>query len=705
MGEAITFSRGIRRLPGIAGLLGVDAVRWHLWPFAAHAVPEDIVLGWGTKGNTWRARRFASRHGLRYLSLEDGFLRSVGLGVSGSPPYSLVVDDVGIYYDASRPSRLENLLNGQALPALPGGRAVAAGADALDAPDLLQRARRCMAQIVAARLSKYNSSPERQLPPCDRPRVLVVDQTAGDQSIAGGLAGPDTFVRMLEAARREHPHAEILIKTHPDVHSGHKRGHYGPADTDHRTWLLTEDINPIHLLEQVDRVYVVTSQLGFEALLAGRPVTCFGVPFYAGWGLTDDRLPVPRRTRPRSLEQLFAAAYLHYARYLDPDLGSPCELERVIEHLALQRAWFARNAGTWLGYGISWWKRWHVRRYLYSPWNRVRFCQRASAIPAGLDPAATRILVWGLRDTPELRARAAACGYPLWRMEDGFLRSIGLGTDLTTPLSQVVDSRGIYFDPGRPSDLEVLLANARFDEQDLARAKALRQRLLQTRLSKYNLGLPDQSLRHRAQPGQRVVLVPGQVEQDASIRLGCRDIASDAELLAAVRRARPEAYVLYKPHPDVVSGNRAAGSVPPSSADYDQLIEDVSLAACLDAADEVHTMTSLVGFEALLRGKAVVTYGLPFYAGWGLTEDRHALPRRNRRLTLDELVAGVLLHYPRYVNDAGGEFTSAEWTVERLARMAATARPRQNNILVRFLRIPRAFTSGVLRELRSKWQG
>jgi len=509
MGEAITFSRGIRRLPGLAGLLGVDGVRWALWPSATPASPGDLVLGWGTKENTRRARRFASRRGLPYLSLEDGFLRSVGLGVNGTPPYSLVIDDVGIYYDARRPSRLEHLLNGQALPALPGGNIIPAGPDVLDAPALLARARRCMAQIVAARLSKYNSCPERQLPPRDRPRVLVVDQTAGDQSIPGGLAGPDTFARMLDAARREHPDAEILIKTHPDVRSGHKRGHFGVADADHRTRLLTEDINPIHLLEQVDHVYVVTSQLGFEALLVGRPVTCFGVPFYAGWGLTDDRQPASRRTRPRTLEQLFAAAYLLYARYLDPDLGRPCELERVIEHLALQRAWFDRNSGNWLGYGISWWKRWHVRRYLYSPWNRVRFYQRAAAIPAGLDPADTRILVWGMRDTPELRARAAACGYPVWRMEDGFLRSVGLGTDLTTPLSQVIDSSGIYFDPGQPSDLETLLATAQFDEKDLARASALRQRLLDSRLSKYNLGQRDQPLQHQARPGQRIVLVPG----------------------------------------------------------------------------------------------------------------------------------------------------------------------------------------------------
>jgi len=704
MSEAITFSRGIRRLPGLASLLGVDGVRWVLLPSATRTSPGDLVLGWGTKGNTWRARRFSSRRGLPYLSLEDGFLRSVGLGANGAPPYSLIIDDVGIYYDARRPSRLEHLLNDQALPALHGGNTILAGPDVLGDPALLERARRCMAQIVAARLSKYNSSPERQLPPRERPRVLVVDQTAGGQSITGGLAGPGTFVRMLDAARREHTDAEILIKTHPDVRSGHKRGHFGVADTDHRTRLLTEDINPIHLLEQVDHVYVVTSQLGFEALLVGRPVTCFGVPFYAGWGLTDDRQPAPRRTRPRTLEQVFAAAYLLYARYLDPDLGRPCELERVIEHLALQRHWFRQNAGTWLCVNFEWKKRWYVRHYLASPWNDIRFYQRPSSIPAGLPAENTRILVWGKRDDQRLRDLARAFDYPIWRMEDGFIRSVSLGFVPAIPVSQIVDSRGIYFDPESPSDLERFLAERQYSADELERARNLRQQMVAARLSKYNVGERNSSLKHQAKLGQRIVLVPGQVEGDASIRCGAVDIRSNAALLREVRKARPNAYILYKPHPDVVSGNRPSDVEMPALRDYDWFIDEASIATCLEVADEVHTMTSLTGFEALLRGKAVFTYGLPFYAGWGLTEDRHAHSHSPRRLCIDELVAASLILYPRYLNVATREFTTPEHAIRLLGQDLASARntrikPRP---MARPIAMARAFLTGLLRELWSR---
>jgi len=86
----------------------------------------------------------------------------------------------------------------------------------------------------------------------------------------------------------------------------------------------------------------------------------------------------------------------------------------------------------------------------------------------------------------------------------------------------------------------------------------------------------------------------------------------------------------------------------------------------LENIDAVHTMTSLAGFEGLLRAKKVVTYGQPFYAGWGLTDDRCPVPRRTRRLSLDELVAGSLFAYPLYVSQKTGRYTTPERAVEEL---------------------------------------
>lgn len=610
------------------------------------------AAGWGRKPSGERAARFAERNGVPCLWLEDGFLRSVGLGRQGAAPLSLVVDEVGIYFDATRPSRLEQLLNGEAF-----------------APELLVRAARVMRSIVDNNLSKYNHAPDAPpglLPDSGRKRVLVIDQTAHDDSIRYGLASAASFGEMLGAACREHPGADIYIKTHPDVIAGKKasclsaeRGRAGVR------W-ISEDVSPLSLLRQVDHVYAVTSQMGFEALLLDKPVTCFGMPFYAGWGVTDDRMQCPRRTRVRSVLDIFAAAYLLYPRYVDPASGQRCEIERVIEHLALQRQYVNANRGRLFCFGFTPWKRGYVRGFLKAPGNAVHFVRSVRhARRLGIRHG-DRMLVWGFREVPGLQALADGLGIHPERVEDGFIRSVGLGSDFIRPLSLVVDRRGIYFDPRQPSDLEHILQHAAFSPQDLARGAALRQRLLEQGVSKYNAAFRGGSL--PALPaGRRVVLVPGQVEDDASIRLGCVDVRTNEALLRAARGALPQAFLIYKPHPDVLSGNRSGQvSVQTLAGLCDAVVTDAPLADCLALADEVHTMTSLVGFEALLRGRRVVVYGLPFYAGWGLTDDRHRLARRNRRLTLDELVAGVLLHYPRYYDYRMRAFMTAEAAVDAI---------------------------------------
>jgi capsular polysaccharide export protein len=663
--HALTFSKGILKIPYLGSFLGVEVVSGKS-PFLSRlsrpgqreSTPGKgraghVVVGWGNKKNTAWPREYAASHGLAYLTLEDGFLRSAGLSGPGHPPLSLVIDDMGIYYDATTPSRLENILNGCKDPLadlMPASvsRRHAASDELLENEALLDRAGRCIEKIVSNRLSKYNDCPDITLEPTDTSRVLVVDQTAGDLSIQYGLAGPASFTRMLEAALAEHPGAEILVKIHPDVIAGKKQGHLLAAGKHPRVRILDTAINPISLIQQVDHVYVVSSQTGFEALMTGKPVTCFGAPFYAGWGLTDDRIELPGRRTPRSVKQLFAAACILYARYRDPWTGAGCEIEAVIDYLALQRHWFNENAGDLYCYGFSLWKRGFVRSYLHSPWNRVHFIRSMRQIPVHSPGDDVRIVVWGRQEPAVVRARAKKQGIPLWRIEDGFLRSVGLGSDLVVPASLVVDKQGIYFDPTHPSDLEKILQDHAFTGEQLSQARSLREAIVSAGLSKYNVG-QSRPLQHTASPGQRVILVPGQVEDDASIRLGCRDIRTNAQLLRAVREAAPEAYIIYKPHPDVLSCNRGNAKEPENNEYYQQLVTDVSISQCLDEVDEVHTMTSLAGFEGLLRGKRVVTYGIPFYAGWGLTDDRHRSERRTRKLILDELVAGCLLKYPRYM--------------------------------------------------------
>jgi capsular polysaccharide export protein len=253
-----------------------------------------------------------------------------------------------------------------------------------------------------------------------------------------------------------------------------------------------------------------------------------------------------------------------------------------------------------------------------------------------------------------LIAEADAAGVPLVRVEDGFVRSVGLGVDLVPPSSVVVDASGIHFDPRGASDLETLLAHGDMPASLLARAAALRAAIVAAGISKYAADTGASVPERRA--GKRLVLVPGQVEDDMSVRAGGGGLTSNLELVRRARALEPEAEIWFRPHPDVDAGHRK-GKVPDAAilAHADRIVRGGGMAPLLDAVDAVHVLTSLTGFEALMRGREVVCHGTPFYAGWGLTRDLGPVPaRRGRMLCLDALVAGVLICYPRYLDPVTG---------------------------------------------------
>lgn len=73
--------------------------------------------------------------------------------------------------------------------------------------------------------------------------------------------------------------------------------------------------------------------------MAGREVWCFGMPYYAGRGLTRDAAPPLRPRRARSLAEVFHAAWITLSRYYSPTLGKACEIEELIENIVSLRTW------------------------------------------------------------------------------------------------------------------------------------------------------------------------------------------------------------------------------------------------------------------------------------------------------------------------------------------------------------------------------
>jgi capsular polysaccharide export protein len=616
-------SRGMLRIPHLQTLLRADVRR-----AGRSAGACDMIAGWGGKPSGLRAREAAKIAGVPCLLVEDGFLRSID---RDGPPLSIVADDMGIYHDATRASRLEGLITTPL------------------AGDEQSRTQALIGAWKAAHVSKYNHARDYE---GDLPQsyVLVVDQTQGDASVRGGLADAASFVRMLAAALAENPGCTVVVKCHPDVFTRRKLGYFDPRvlTGDPRIRVIASDCHASRLIEEAQAVYAVTSQMGFEALLFGKRTRTFGMPFYAGWGLTHDELPAPTRRATATLEQLVHAALVRYPRYIDPETSEPCEVERVLAYLAFQRQMRARFPGHIHACGFSLLKRSVLRRFLAG--STVHFSPSA--------PRAAHVALWG-RAQPKQKPEGR-----IVRIEDGFLRSVGLGADLVQPVSWVLDEVGIYYDASAPSALERILLETSFEPVLVARAQHLRERIVAANLTKYNAATTPWMKPATTRP---VILVPGQVEHDAAIRFATPGIHTNIGLLQAVRAHRPDAHIVYKPHPDVVAGLRRSGRNEDDAKSWcDDIVTDACISSVLAKVDEVHTLASLSGFEALLRGKCVTCYGQPFYAGWGLTTDHHPIERRTRKLQLDELVAGALILYPTYVSRTTGCFTTPERAVEEL---------------------------------------
>jgi capsular polysaccharide export protein len=606
---------------------------------------KKTSIGWGYKFSGIFAKFHSPAKD--FLLFEDGFVRSLFPGYRYGRIYSIVADRSGIYYDAYGESDLIKFLN-KDIPAPAFWPAELEPESVRTALNLFRK----------SGISKYNCHPSRSSDPSfpSFPSgVLVVDQTRGDAAIKyGGLCLQD-FDRMLIDAIEENPDLTIYVKTHPDHHYRRKKSCFSESLLRHpRISILSPDTSPADCFSFAKKVYVGSSLMGMEALIHDCEVVCYGWSFYAGWGLTLDRssFPKPPRKNSLSLCDLFSASYLRYTHYFDPDSGKPCSFERILEHIRLQHDQWRRHSTPFVSFGLSPWKKHVLGKYTY-PHQALCHAHSERQLDKYVD-AGSQIYTWGKKQLPGKYSQLK----PI-RIEDGFIRSRGLGAAFNFPLSWVFDDVGIYFDSSAPSKLEQLLTTTQFTQEDLRATEELLEFLKEQKITKYNLGISEVKIPDRAK-GKRVILVPGQVDSDASITFGSPKIRNNRQLVEEIRRQHPEAFLCYKPHPDLVAGVRADAPLWPGIEEQiDFLISEGDIISWIQAVDEVHTLTSTVGFEALLHNKPVFTYGLPFYAGWGLTNDWLNCERRQRKRSFVELATAIYRLYPTYLNPKSGEFTTA----------------------------------------------
>lgn len=676
----------------------------------------NALIAWGRKGSYYRTKKIADKFNKKLITIEDGFLRSLDSGIHSRYGASFIVDDVGVYFELDKPSRLECLI----LDNIKNWE-----------NDKESYAKFLMNKLITNKLSKYNHSLTAPnltaLTNNQKPNLILIDQVKNDASIIGAGANDDNFALMLNIAKSHFPHHNIFIKAHP---AG--KGYFNKNDVKNPLFYLDKPCNPIALLEQCDIVFTVSSHMGFEALLLNKKVYNFGVNWYAGFGLTDDSFAnqillnqvQKRRTdyyhfdnKIINTAQLFYSAYVDYSVYADPascgiNKGA-CDINTVMDYLITNRNFALRLSGDVLSWRLSRWKVGFFKGFFANPLNTLTIQKKSpylGAMPAFVQRRANNpatphknkryahILAWGIAQKNHLQSTIYQNSH-IWCVEDGFIRSKGLGASLIAPLSLVCDSLGIYYNPKMPSDLENLLKTIQLNDDQTAQAKALQYTLIAQKLSKYNVG-NALNLKEKLPKDKTIRLVVGQVEDDASILNSLSCVKKNGELLAKVRADFPNDFIIYKPHPDVEAGLRAGKITDKRLKFADVVASDVNINDCLAVCDVLHTISSQAGFEALLYGKQVVCYGLPFYAGFGLTVDVantnddekdlyfNALQRRHRPtpLTMDALIYATLIAYPLYHLPNGYGLAQA-WQVVEFLASGGTSKSQNSQLKHRFMQM------------------
>jgi len=266
------------------------------------------------------------------------------------------------------------------------------------------------------------------------------------------------------------------------------------------------------------------------------------------------------------------------------------------------------------------------------------------------------VFVWSYQEKKRLRSFFELNNTVIKRVEDGFIRSIGLGANQTKPLSLIIDNEELYFNVQKQSRLETIIFNnvLNYSKKELDIACKYIEEINLKKITKYNFKntIPIDTLKMYLNLQKKTVLVIGQVEDDMSIKLGAQTKIDNLDLLKLAYEENRGANIIFKPHPDVLYKKRKNSIGLDEYAKYGLVVMDnITLFDLIELSDHVYTITSLSGFEALMQGKKVTCLGSPFYAHWGLTDDRDKIIERRKKylLSLEQLFYAAYIEYPTYL--------------------------------------------------------
>lgn len=608
--------------------------------------PCTHVAGWGYKPSGIKAKKLALRKNKKYILMEDGFIAKIPF-LKKDCLISMVLDTKAPYFDTSVITDLEQILIQKDPLKLPS-----------EASDLLQRWRSLKPKKYSSFIKQTACFDSVNLKNC----VVIIDQIKGDAALDERITGKAPFQKILEFISSNYPEKTVLIKPHPRKGEGFfNKKESAVGDYLKKYPQLKIEVLPPHfeldvIKENIQEVLVVNSLMGFELLLNNYKVRTFGSPWYAGWGLTSDEYLCERKLNSKkdlSLEFLFYCTYALYNVYVHPVTRKRCSFEDILDHIELQKNIINEFPKKIAILNAQKWKKPYYDKFL-------QFCDLRYISEKELNTLTPDegLVSWGQRFNQSYLDYLRKKGFKVYQCEDGFLRSFGLGCELTQPFSLSFDDKGLYANPKLESKLNDLVTKP-LNTKEFKESQLFIRLFKSLRLTKYlSVGqelsppLLDFLVKNK---DKKVMLVCGQVADDVSFLNSGFSQLTFQSLISTIKVENPDSLVIYRPHPDCFKGIRQ-GEVFLEEADYVDI--ESNIASLLDISEEIHVVNSLTGVEALLMGKKVVCWGNSWYCGRGLTVDKGSEIQSKTAVSLEQLVHGAYIKNPIYFDYNSNQYTS-----------------------------------------------
>lgn len=560
----------------------------------------------------------------------------------------------GIYFDSTQDNNLDLLLRSSWQP---------------DSEDIYI-ANLSIEMIKKYRITKTNEYPDVSFSFFSNnefPNILLIDQIIDSPKVILGNSNEQTFNDMLLSVFHSYPNYNIYVKLHPDTINHNKEGYlqkllkkYSLLDYP-LIHVINENYNVISFFDFVEEIFVVTSQVGFEAILRDKKVTCYGLPFYSGWGLTND-MQVSKKTKPnRNTVELFVAIMIKYTKYLNPFTKKLGTILDLLEYISLQKRHSLNKKAIIFNTNKN--NSLLVKKLFknYSEVNSLSNFHKHEDKPI--------IFTDHIHSYEKLSK-----DYPSSFIREGFLFPNSLNNKKASSI--ILDYSGAYFNPSIYSDLDFLLNYEYFTEYEYLIAEKFLinyEKQLSTLLSKESSENLLKIINNSS--NKKIVFIIGQDENSELLFYGKQDnIQNNFQLISEVCKKTSNSLIIYKPPSNGINkyyslfnsnSLQTLKNLANKNNNSFYIEKKLSFLKCISLSEEIHTINSNFGLDAIIQSKKVFTYGLPFYGGYGLTNDMYSYPKEKSSLSILDLILGTYIYYPIYYMNGNSFFMNANNTLEK----------------------------------------